>query len=77
MDNCSIQIKANHILTSALVDTGCARSSCSVSFAKRMKTKISPLEPGDVHQRIAANCQPIQVLGRVDIDINVRGLILP
>jgi len=64
-------------MTSALVDTGCARSSCSVNFAKRIKAKILPLESGDVRQLIAANCQPIHVIGRVDLDINVRGLVMP
>lgn len=77
MQNCLIQISANFVRTSALVDTGCTLSSCSLAFAKRVRSPILPLSPTDSSFLITANSQPIKVVGRINLTINVRGLLMP
>ena len=61
----------------ALLDSGASRSIVSHKFVQRFKLNISPLTTGDALVLKTANGEPMNVLGKITLDIKINGLITP
>jgi hypothetical protein len=61
----------------ALIDSGSAKSIVSEKFVHKFGLQILPLTTGDVRVPKAANGNPLHVLGKIEIDIKINGLITP
>ncbi|HSN23845.1 MAG TPA: retropepsin-like aspartic protease, partial [Methylomicrobium sp.] len=77
LDNSHVYIKINNRKTQALIDTGCAHSCCSLSFARQLHASILPLEGGDPLYLFAATGQGVQTVGRVNLSLNFSGPLIP
>ena len=70
-----VRLKVNdHWLTEILLDSGASRSVLDSNYAKRLGLAVRPLEDNDPKFMLTANAQPVQCLGKVDLNLCVQGL---
>jgi hypothetical protein len=77
LDNAHVFVKINNRKTQALIDTGCARSCCSLSFTQKLHVNLLPLETDDPRWLFAATGQGVEAVGRVALSLNFSGLLIP
>jgi hypothetical protein len=67
----------NHIKSRLLLDTGASKSCISLSFLKRLKLEAKPLNTGDIRRLFTANQTSIEIVGTIDLDVRIQGLLIP
>ena len=70
----TIRVKIYDQFIVALVDTGCGTSVLSKQLANKLSLPINPLSVGDNQILIAADGNPIHVIGKTSIPIKIGGL---
>jgi hypothetical protein len=67
----------NHVKYRLLLDTGASKSCISLSFLKRLKLEAKPLNTGDIRRLFTANQTSIEIVGTIDLDVRIQGLLIP
>jgi predicted aspartyl protease len=61
----------------ALIDTGANCSCISLATATKLKLSLLPLLVGESHTLFAANGTNLEIVGKLELPINIKGLIIP
>jgi predicted aspartyl protease len=77
IDHNMLNIKIGSHQVKALVDTGASKSCISPTMVKKLKRHPTELLSGECHFLTAANGQKINILGRLELVINIKGLNIP
>ena len=70
-----VQIGGHDI--NALLDTGSTYSICDEKLVQKLKIRIGHLQENDPRFLLAANSSKMNILGRVDLNIRLLGIIVP
>jgi len=76
-DSNFIFVKINSIRTKILLDSGATRSCISSKFLSKLRVPISPLDDDIPDDVFTANNSSMRILGQVDLQIQINGLIVP
>ena len=71
-----ISLKVNYIDTMALIDTGCFCSCVSTDLVRKLKLQVKQLDAYEYSHVLSANSGRIRVLGKVDVTLNLAGLLV-
>ncbi|HSN23527.1 MAG TPA: retropepsin-like aspartic protease [Methylomicrobium sp.] len=76
-NNSFITVQVNRKISRALLDTGSHHSLVSSRFARSHHLAIKPLSAGQTQHLFAANSSRLEVLGTVEVEPRIKGLIFP
>ena len=60
-----------------LLDSGATRSCVSAKFVKRLHLTPSPLDATFPDEVFTADNSSMKILGKIDLSVNINGLIVP
>ena len=70
-----VRIKVNdQWLTEVLIDSGASRSVIDANYSKRLGLAVRTLDENDPKFLLTANAQPVQCLGKVELNMCIQGL---
>jgi predicted aspartyl protease len=74
VDHNILNVKINGHQLMALVDTGASKSCISPAVVKRLKIQPRELSPGELQYLTAANGLKVNILGHLELSVNIKGL---